>query len=61
MKNANIKFEQHSIALGGDDCRTNHLVVIEIQNGKPINTYLVNLYNFLFWDEKMLYYVINQN
>jgi hypothetical protein len=61
MKKEIIKFEQLPIALGGDDNRTNFLVVIETQNGKPINTYLVNLYNFLFWDEKMPYYVINQN
>jgi hypothetical protein len=60
MKNDNIKFEQLPIAIGEDE-RTNYLVVVEVQNGHPRNTFLVSLHNFLFWDEKMKHYVINAN
>lgn len=60
MKNEKIKFEQLPVAIGEDE-RTNYLVVIEIHNGHPISTFLVSLHNFLFWDEDMKFYVINQN
>jgi hypothetical protein len=60
MKKENIKIEQQSISLGCDN-RTNYIIVIETINDEPINTYIVNLHDFLFYDEKMQYYVVNQN
>jgi len=37
------------------------MIVVETVNDVPINTYIVCLNNYLFYDEKMQYYVINQN
>jgi hypothetical protein len=60
MKTEDIKIEQLPFAIG-DDSRTNYFIIIETKNDQPINTYVVCLYNFLFYDEHMPYYVINQN
>ena len=60
MKNKNIKFEQLSLSVGCDN-RTNYMIIVETINDVPINTYIVCLNNYLFYDEKMQYYVINQN
>lgn len=60
MKNDTIRFEQRPITFGCDN-RTNYMVIVETINDEPQNTYLVCLHNFLFWDEKMKYYVINKN
>lgn len=60
MKQDDIKFEQLAVAFGSEN-RTNHLIIIETINDEPVNTFIVCLHNFLFWDEKMKYYVINQN
>jgi hypothetical protein len=60
MKNANIKIEQRSIAIG-EDSRTNYLIIIETNNDIPVNTYIVCLHNFLFYNPEMKYYVVNQN
>jgi hypothetical protein len=61
MKKGNIKIEQQSFFLGGCDNRTNYMIIVETINDVPQNTYIVNLHNFLFYNEKMLFYVINQN
>ena len=60
MKNKNIKFEQLPLAVGVDN-RTNYFVIVETINEVPVNTYIVCLNNYLFYDEKMRYYVVNQN
>lgn len=60
MKEGSIKFEQRPLTIGCDS-RTNYLIIVETINDEPQNTYLVCLYNFLFYDETMPYYVINQN
>ena len=60
MNKSTIKFEQIAIAFGTEN-RTNHLIIVETLNDEPINTYIVCLNNFLFWDEKMKYYVVNPN
>ena len=59
MKNE-LKIEQQAIALGNDS-RTNFLILIETINDVPINTYIVRLHDFQFYNEKMLFYVINKN
>ena len=60
MKNKNIKFEQLPLAVGVDN-RTNYFVIVETINEVPVNTYIVCMHNYLFYDEKMRYYVVNQN
>ena len=60
MNNKNIKFEQLPLSTGCDN-RTNYMIIVETLNDEPINTYIVCLNNYLFYDEKMKYYVINQN
>ena len=60
MKSINIKIEQQTITLG-DENRTNYLIIVETLNDQPLNTYLVCMHNFLFFDETMIYYVINNN
>ena len=60
MNNKNIKFEQLPLAIGCDN-RTNYLVIVEIVDNEPKNTYIVCLNNYLFYDEKMRYYVVNKN
>ena len=60
MKTDGIKIEQRSIAIG-EDSRTNYLIIVETFNDIPLNTYIVNFHDFLFYDPQMKYYVINQN
>jgi hypothetical protein len=60
MKTDSIKIEQRTIAIG-DDSRTNYLIIVETCNDIPMNTYIVSLHDFLFYNPKMKYYVINQN
>ena len=55
-----IKFEQLPITLGCEN-RTNYMIIVETVNDEPLHTYLVSLHGFQFYDEKMLYYVLNQN
>ena len=61
MNKGDIKIEQQSLSLGGCDNRTNYIIIIETLNDAPQNTYIVNLHDFLFYHEKMPFYVINQN
>ena len=61
MKKENIKIEQQTISLGVCDDRTNYIIVIEILNDVPQHTYIVCLHDFLFYHERMPFYVINQN
>ncbi len=60
MKKDNIKIEQRSIAFG-DDSRTNFLIIVETLNDQPLNTYIVSLHDYLFYNPQMKYYVVNQN
>ena len=61
MKNKTIKFKQQSLSLGGCDNRTNYMIIVETINDQPMNTYIVCLHNYVFYDEKMQHYVINKN
>lgn len=60
MKKGDIKIEQQSLSLGCDN-RTNYMIIVETINDLPMNTYIVCLHDYLFYDEKMPFYVINQN
>jgi hypothetical protein len=60
MKKSNIKIEQQPISLGEENSK-NYLIIVETLNGEPLNTYLVLMDNFQFYDETMPFYVINRN
>ena len=57
-----IRILQQHVSFSADiDNPSNYLLLIETNDHIPQRTYFVELKNFIFYDETMPFYVINQN
>lgn len=63
MKNKNFRILQKHISFCNDDKDLkNYLILIEIVNGRPQKSYLVDMDGFMNFDSNMpSFYVINKN
>jgi hypothetical protein len=64
MKNNNFKImHQHFSICKGDEDQSfsNYFIIFEIIDSVPQQPYIVDMHNYIFYDENMPYYVINKN
>jgi hypothetical protein len=64
MENKKIQIihQQFSITQEGRTQElNNYMVIVETIDGIPQTPYLVDMYDYFFWDNSMLYYIVNKN
>lgn len=62
MNNGKIKILQKQISINfGFEYLKNYMIIIETIDFIPQRTYLVDMHDFIYYDENMPFYVINRN